>query len=110
MSDDMPQMVLSCVILMYADAMAATSSRKAQPGVQIVAVCVNVPGLEKFGILSDAVSVLSRMQHDPMLLHDVLHEAVGLNFASQIVGGGDYVDSPHVDSIELATFTIYQVP
>ena len=111
MSDDMPNMVFACVVLTYASTMAATPNRKGNPGVQLLAVCVSVTGLEKFGIgfLSDAVGVLSRMQDDPMLLHDVLREAVGLNYTSQITGGGDYIEGPHVDSIELATMAVYKV-
>ena len=109
MTEDVPEMVLACVILTYAKTMAATPSRKANPGVQVIAVAVNVAALEKFKILSDPMDVLPRIQRDRLLLNEVLRDAVGLNYVTQIAGGGGYVQGPHADTIGFAACTIYKV-
>lgn len=108
-SEDVPEIVLACVILMYAKTMADTPSRKAQPGVQVIPVAVNVSALEKFKILSDPIDVLTRVQRDRHFCNEVLREAVGLNHVTQIVGGGGFVQGLHAETIGLAACTIYKV-
>ncbi len=106
-SEAMPAIVLSCAILTFANTVAATPSRKGTPGVQVITVCMNVAEFE--GFLKTTKDAPIRMYHDQLLMHQVLSRAVGLNYASQIVGGDGYVEGPDSESIGSAAATLYEV-
>ncbi len=107
----MPEIVLSFVILMHANSMTATPSRRAEPGLQVITVCVSVTefqNLQKHG-KEDLRLVLERMAKDNVFLGQIKSKTVGLNYASQIVGGGGYLEGPGSDEIGVAAAIICKV-
>ncbi len=103
----MPEIVLSCVILMHANTVAATPSRRAEPGLQIITVCVNMTEFQN--IQKHGEEVIERMTKDDVFLGQIKSKAVGLNYASQIVGGGGYLEGPGGDDIGVAATIICKV-
>ena len=97
------------VILTYANTMTETPSRRADPGVQVISVCLSVPALTKLGFLTNTEEMLIKMKHDPVLLHVVMSQVVGLNYASQIVGGGGFAEGPQSNNVGFAACEIYEV-
>ncbi len=108
-NEQQPEMVLACVILTYAKTMAETPSRRAEFGVQVIPVCLSVPALTKLGFLTNTEEMFSRMKQDPFLLHTAMSEVAGLNYASQIVGGGEVAEGPQSNDIGFAACEIYEV-
>ncbi len=105
----MPEMVMVCAILTHAKTVQTTPSRRADPGVQLLIVGASVDELSKFGLLVNTHAMITRMKQDPVFLRDVLSQAVGLNYASQIAGGTDFVGGQNSDIIGYAATCLYKV-
>ncbi len=108
-NEQQPEMVLACVILTYAKTSTETPSRRAEHGVQVISVCLSVPALTKLGFLTNTEEMFRRMKLDPLLLHTVMSQVVGLNYASQSVGGGGLAEGPQSNNVGFAACEIYEV-